>query len=148
MSLNTNVYSNEKLRKVAYIKADDEKDAQNHSTGMFGEYYEKDDEFYYLSNMAIAVILASLTVDMGNMTEKNFPQWVKRIRTFEMIKGGFLYKDKENIKLELADLYKFIGFSSNVSTLSDAKFKGKTNRWINEEVEPELREFNNQKEKA
>lgn len=76
-----------------------------------------------------AMIWLTMSVGIGNITEKNAPQFYSRVRAYETLFGSFLISFDENGKkyhpITPEDVVKHIGLRTNVTLESDASFKNR-----------------------
>jgi len=73
--------------------------------------------------MLNCLIWASLSIGMGEITEKNLKEWVYRLRRFAFEgKPLLLNKDKTPYEITEETIRPWIGLRTNVRTISNASF--------------------------
>ena len=73
--------------------------------------------------MLNCLIWASLSIGMGEITEKNLKEWVYRLRRFAFEgKPLLLNKDKTPYEITEEVIRSWIGLRTNVRTISNASF--------------------------
>ena len=73
--------------------------------------------------MLNCLIWASLSIGMGEITEKNLKEWVYRLRRFAVEgKPLLLNKDKTPYEITEETIRPWIGLRTNVRTISNASF--------------------------
>ena len=73
--------------------------------------------------MLDCLIWASLSIGMGEITEKNLNEWVYRLRRFAFEgKPLLLNKDKTPYEITEETIRPWIGLRTNVRTISNASF--------------------------
>ena len=111
------------------------------------------------------LIFATMTVGMGDVTEKNVDEFIRRILIYQKVVGplltgpvnedGTVYtpEDEEaplpegvkrgKIRITADVIRQHIGLSTNVADVSKAKFKGYVMKWLEREVYEEMKRDDN-----
>lgn len=94
---------------------------------------ESDKDGCILSGVTEALIWASMSVDLGSITEQNIPEWIWRLAFLQEIsKADFLLektaedKPPKSRNFTVEEVKRHIGLTTNVITESRAKF---VRRW-------------------
>ena len=90
-----------------------------------------------------AIILRTMLINMGEITEKNCEEFYTRIALCDECLGASLLmtdEDDGEMKDTLADVKRRIGLRANVSEHSKAKFNGWLVRTLRRDVERSIRE--------
>ena len=92
-------------------------------------------EYYKTINLA----WASMAIDLGDVTEKNYLDFYIRVNTFQHLFGCFLWKHNQELdKAEpyyytLEDIERRIGFSTNVADKPYSAFYKKMSKSVQED---------------
>ena len=93
----------------------------------------KDDE-WVLTN---SLIWGGFSIGYGQITNKNWKQYYKRVQVLEKLFGSFINKivkgKRQPVYMTEKDIKKRIGFSTNHSNISNAKFWKKIKDRVEEE---------------
>lgn len=69
-----------------------------------------------------ALIYTTLSVGMGEITEKNYKRFAARCRLYETLFGTLMHFLKKPVFITLADVKMFIGLKTNVGYETDAQW--------------------------
>lgn len=69
-----------------------------------------------------ALIWVTMSVGMGQITEKNHEEFFKRVAFLETIGSAYRMRGGKPVKYTLEDIKRHIGLSTNVSTETQAKW--------------------------
>jgi len=93
-----------------------------------------------LSSQTEGLIWATLVVDMGAITEKNWTKFANRIKAHESLYGGDkLIPRNENVSLDYI-VQRHIGLTTNVATTTAAAYKKKLARIAIDRIPRDIRE--------
>ena len=87
----------------------------------------KDDAVWPITN---ALIWGTLSVGMNSITEKNWKEFYTRCHIIETIHGAWLYDRDGTRHITPKDVKSHIGLGTNVTNISNAKFKDDIDRWL------------------
>lgn len=86
----------------------------------------EDERLYKLNGITDALIWATMAVGMGKITESNYEAFYARLRFAEKLNGNMALKwdeeTEEHVPLDVEDVKRHIGLSTNVSPETKAKF--------------------------
>jgi len=107
------------------------------------------------------LVWATMTVGMGDVTEKNVDEFIRRILIYQKVVGplltgpvnedGTVYTPEDEdaplpegvkrgkIRMTADVIRQHIGLSTNVADISKAKFKGCVMAWLEREVKEEMK---------
>lgn len=88
-----------------------------------------------------AIIWMTMSLDIGDITEKNIPEWLFRIRIFTRVSDGhgFGIKDGKPWNPSEEDLRKRIGLTTNVGTRTRKQYLAKVMKNLELNVLAELK---------
>jgi len=86
-----------------------------------------------------AIVLSTLLIDLGGITEKNVDEFFTRLRIKERIFGPVLIVDGERTMITLEQVQRRIGLHVNVVDKTPTQFGKNVVRWLREEAEGDLR---------
>lgn len=84
-----------------------------------------------------AIILATMAIDMGQITEKNTDEFYSRYKALEFVVGGTL---AEGVTVTRADISRRVGLSTNVATKTRAQYVKRVGEMVLRDVERRARE--------
>ena len=84
-------------------------------------------------NMTERIILATMSVDLGDIKEKNIDEWLFRIRF--LVKVGVWYGDEPTVE----DLQKRIGLHTNICDMTRSKWIKKRVAYIEREIQENVK---------
>lgn len=96
----------------------------------------KSDEGWAVAN---TLIRATLSVELGSITEKNWKEFYTRCYMIERIHGPFRHDGKRDVYVQPEEVKEFIGLSTNVCDTSNAKFKQRVDQRFRNATESILR---------
>jgi len=101
---------------------------ENYEEVCFDEYdYDKKEGT--ISTLTDSMVWMTMLVDMGQITEKNWEEFFLRTQIWERLNGSMMVKfvegEQVHIYITPQDVKNYIGLSTNVAYLSDAKFRKK-----------------------
>lgn len=113
---------------------------QDHQTVCFEtDKKDKDGEpLFSLSPVTEAIIWATMSVDIGKITEENAAEFHARESFYETLYGKPLYKDGEAVGISYEDVKRHVGLVVNVATLTRAKWLTKVKKQVDQIVKTQL----------
>lgn len=84
--------------------------------------------------VCFGLVMLSMNCGYREITEKNFEEVAQRVAIWQKIFGAYLSKGSERIYITRLDVQRYIGLTTNASTMTKAQFDKRVAQWVMEDA--------------
>ena len=82
--------------------------------------------------VCFGIVMLSMNCGYNAITEKNWEEVAQRIAVWQHIFGAYLSKDSERVYITRLDVQRYIGLTTNASTMTKTQFNKRVAQWVME----------------